>query len=191
MTRLSAPAFLTAMLCALAVPADAQSPWPKTPPEPPFGPIPSPRTAPQPPAPPASIDDMPRQVISTGPLALLLKLPNAEYEVRAGRYLTIGASATRTLWTLPHRSTSGDLFVRVFPEALPFNGVSIGFRAGFTRVPEHGTYRNVGVEGAYTAVTGEHAYMSIGVGSKWIIDAPPSVFGNWHPILRLNLGIGM
>lgn len=186
MTRLIAPALLAAILCAFAVPAFAQSPWPRTPPEPPFGTFPRSR---QPPPPP-TMDEIPRQVISTGPLALLLRLPNAEYEVRAGRYVTFGASATRTLWTLPHRSTSGDVFVRVFPEGLPFNGISVGVRGGYTRIPENGTYQNVGVEGAYT-VARDHAYFSLGVGSKWIVGAPTRVFGGWHPILRMNVGIGL
>lgn len=191
MRRRLIPALLAALQFAIAAPAVAQSPWPRTPPEPPFGTSPRSRRPPQAASqPPPTIDEIPRQVISTGPLALMLRLPNAEYEVRAGRYVTFGASAARTLWTLPHRSTSGDLFVRVFPEGLPFNGVSVGFRGGYTQIPEHGTYRNVGLEGAYTMAR-KHAYLSLGLGSKWFIDTPTTVFAGWHPILRMNVGIGL
>ncbi len=189
MTRVLFLVLLAVSLVTSVAPASAQSPWPRTPPEPPFGSAPRPRRPARPPLPPPSIDDLPRQVISTGPLALMLTLPNAEYEVRAGRYLTVGASAARTLWPVPHRATSGELFVRVFPGGLAFHGASVGFRTGYTRIPRHGTFRNLGMEGAVT-LAHKHFYMSTGIGAKLVVDAPPGLFGEVQPIVRMNVGIG-
>jgi len=140
--------------------------------------------------PPPTIDEVPRHVVSTGPTALLFRLPNLEYEVRTSRYLTVGVSGSRTHWTLGHVSTNGEVFARLFPEGIAFHGFSVGMRTGYTHISDAGRFRSVALEGGYTVTSKKRAYMSMTMGARHILGGPDSIFGPNHPIFRMNVGVG-
>lgn len=183
-------ALLVVSLFATVAPAAAQSPWPRTPPEPPFGSAPRQRRAVPQPAAPVSIADVPRHALSFTPGAFLFLMPNAEYELRTVRYLTVGVSASRSIWMPGRMSSNREMLARVYPAGLAFNGVALGLRTGRTHIDGLGTFRSVGLEGIVTKTAAKRAYMSVSVGGRRVLGAPDGFFGAIQPMVRMNVGLG-
>ena len=140
----------------------------------------------------SAVPAAPRQVISGNPFGLVLDLVNAEYEVRAGSAVTVGAGASRASWGADggRPYVNGDVFVRYFPGGQVFDGRSFGVKAGMTQFPGSGrTYFGLGVDANQTWMLNRHFAFSTGFGLKRLIgdetDGPLII-----PTLRLNVGVG-
>ncbi len=138
-----------------------------------------------------SRDEMPRQVISTNPIGLVINLVNAEYEVRTSDHLTVGAGASRLAWgsgyTRDNPYLNSDVFVRYYPGGTAFNGASYGLKVGYTDLPGDGAYMGIGFDANYTTMWNPHFYSSGGLGFKRLLASSggPRVI----PTLRWNLGV--
>lgn len=187
MTRLLSLALLVlTMLVSFPVPAAAQFPWTV-----PDVLVPRPPRRPSSAMPrPNSLDDVPRHVVSTNPGALLFVTPSIEYELRTLPFLTLGAGASTTLWTFGHTAVNREALIRVFPAGMAFNGPSIGARVGATRISQVGDVRTWAFEGGYTSTPSRHTYVSLSGGIRHLDVGPSDGVGEFHPILRMNLGFG-
>lgn len=190
MSRHTVPTVLLALLLATPTTAAAQL----------WGPTSSqgsstqaPRSAPAPPVPTA---DMPRQVISGNPYGYMINLFNAEYEVRASDHITFGAGASRLAWgpdgfdrQKPY--INSDAFVRYHPGGEAFNGLALGIKAGYTRLPSSGGHLGVGFDVNQNLMLTKHLYSSAGFGLKRLLNRPPGFFNvTLIPTLRWNVGVG-
>lgn len=178
-----------ALVAVLAHPAAAQVP---------AAPAPRPTTA-----------AVPRHVLSANPFGVLLELFNAEYEIRAAEHVTYGVGAsTATVTTYDYTASSadpfdwrevereeryvnGDLFLRYYPGGRAFSGFSFGVKAGFTRIPDQGSYFGVGFDANRSWMLNEHFYLGLGGGLKRLLNADQDAFDlTFIPTLRANVGIG-
>jgi hypothetical protein len=160
--------------------------------------------------PPGAPPPMPSQVLSANPYGLMLELFNSEYEIRASDSITFGAGAsTATVttydysaprtgdpynWTPTEREeryVNGDGFVRYYPGGRAFNGFSFGLKAGFTRIPNQGSYFGLGFDANRSLMLNDHMYLGVGGGLKRLLGADKDAFDlTFIPTLRLNVGIG-
>lgn len=143
---------------------------------------------------PATSGD-PTQVISVNPFGMVLQFYNAEYEVRVSDAVTAGAGASRRGWYVFGEDESprlnGDIFVRYYPWGQAFNGVSLGLKAGATRLPHEGTFAGIGFDLNHSAALTDHVVLSSGLGLKRLVGRHRDVYSD--PViatLRLNVGIG-
>jgi hypothetical protein len=176
---------LAALLTSLAAPALAQVPsavLDAAPQSPPHQDSRSLNTA-------APLDQIPRYVLSTNPIALQLAMPNVEYEVRTVRWLTVGAGTSRSLWASGY-TKNREAIARLYPAGTAFNGLVVGLRLGASDVVDRGTYRTWAFEGGYSSTPRRAAYFSLTGGMRRLINAPPGLFGAVQAILRMNVGVG-
>lgn len=187
MTRWPSPALLVfTLVLAFAAPAAAQFRWPV--PDG-LGPSRPRRSGPVFPT-PASLDDVPRHVVSTNPTAWLLTLPTVEYELRTVPLLAVGASYSKSLWAIGHVTTNREVLARLYPAGMAFNGPMIGVRLGASHVSDLGDFGAWAFEGGYTATPGKHAYVSITGGLRHLNGFPVNNTGEFQPIVRMNIGLG-
>ncbi len=151
----------------------------------------------------------PRQVLSANPFGVLLELFNAEYEIRAAEHVTYGVGgSTATVTTYDYtvsatnpfdrrevereeRYVNGDVFLRYYPGGPAFSGFSFGVKAGFTRIPDQGSYFGVGFDANRSWMLNEHFYLGVGGGLKRLLNADPDAFDlTFIPTFRANVGIG-
>lgn len=162
----------------------------------PLSQLPLPRPGAAGPVSPVAEDQMPHQVLSGNPIGYLIDLYNAEYEMRASRFVTFGAGASRLAWGpdgFDRRQTyiNGDVFLRYYPGGEAFNGVAFGVKAGYTQLPGSGEFVGIGFDANHSVMLNRHFYMGTGVGLKRLLRSPDEVFAiRYIPTLRLNLGIG-
>ena len=187
MTRWLSPALLVfTLVLAFASPVAAQFRWPV-----PDGlGQPRPRRSGPVFTAPASLDDVPRHVVSTNPGAWLLTLPTVEYELRALPVLTVGASYSKSLWAIGHVSTHREALARLYPAGMAFNGPMIGLRLGASDVSDLGDFGTWAFEGGYTATPSRHTYVSLTGGLRHLNGFPVNATGEFQPIVRMSLGLG-
>lgn len=185
-------AFVSVLVLVLGLAADASAQlWPNS--GPPFQ-LPSPRTSGQ--ASPVTADEMPGQVLSGNPIGYLIGLYNAEYEVRAGRFVTFGAGASRLGWGpdgFDHNTPylNGDVFLRYYPGGEAFNGIAVGVKAGYTQLPGSGRFLGLGFDANHSLMLNRHFYMGTGLGLKRLLRQPDGGLAiRYIPTLRFNVGVG-
>lgn len=143
---------------------------------------------------PVPADEMPRQVISSGPIGLLIELVNAEYELRASDHLTVGVGASRLAfgsdYTRENPYLNSDVFVRYYPSGSAFNGVNYGVKVGYTHLPHDGSYLGVGFDANHSVMLNRHFYASSGIGLKRLLRSTDGFALHYIPTLRLNIGVG-
>lgn len=142
-------------------------------------------------APPLSREEMPRHVVSTGPIGLAINLINAEYEVRTNDHVTVGVGASRLAfgseYTRDNPYLNSDVFVRYYPRGTAFNGISWGVKVGYTDLPGDGSYLGIGFDANHSTMLNRHVYSSFGLGMKRLFGGSGSMPA--IPTLRLNFGV--
>ena len=146
-----------------------------------------------------------QQVISFQPLNAVFTVYAAEYERALRPTLTLGVGATG-FFPDELSYTSGDVKLRYYPQARPFQGFSFGASVGITRVSEDYTDAFSGQD-TETSVTGpsggfmldygwllgatQRFYLGLGVGAKvlFVDDADFSDdFIARYPTARVSVG---
>ena len=159
------------------------------------------------PVPPAKAK--PRNVLSTQPLSMILTVYNAEFERALGNTMTLALSAS--YWDSGFFNdevsgdvgyTSGELKLRYYPSAKPFEGLSFAGSAGLTRVfedfndtRETETGPSIGTFLDYSWLLGptNRFYTSVGIGAKAVFLDDREFAGDLtvrYPTARISVGFG-
>jgi hypothetical protein len=134
----------------------------------------------------ASMPAQKNQVLSIQPLSAMFTVYSAEFERRVSPTMTVGFGATH--WgggfdddeaSADAGYTSGDLKVRYYPGAQPFQGFSFGAQAGLTRVTGDVTDNTTG-ESAEGSTTGPTFGVALDYG--WLLGGTKSFY--------VGLGLG-
>ncbi len=157
---------------------------------------------------PGSAVAVPRQVISSNPVGILIELFNLDYERRATETVALGIGGStamvdtydysgvnyRTTYepvTRQERYINSDVFLRYYPAGKALTGRSFGIKVGLTQVPDQGTYFGYGFDLNPSWMLNEHFYYGAGVGLKRLVGTDRSSFDlEYIPTFRLNVGVG-
>lgn len=133
-----------------------------------------------------------QQVISANPFGLLLELFNVEYERVIGESTTAGVGGS-SFFGANDPYVNSDVFLRLYPQGNPLEGLSFGVKAGLTHVGDEGTYFGLGFDFNRSWVMGvkNNYYAGIGFGLKRIFASKDADFDlQYVPTFRIiNVGI--
>ena len=133
-----------------------------------------------------SLPSAKNQVVSLQPITAMFTLYSAELERKLTPTLTLGVGGTYwsdgeddTDGSVDAKYASGDLKLRYYPGATPFQGFSFGVQAGVTRVSGSVTNEGTGEteEGSTTGPT-----FGVALDHNWLLGASKSFY--------VGLGIG-
>lgn len=132
------------------------------------------------------------QVVSANPFGLLLELFNAEYERNVLGTSTAGIGGS---FASPGDDSyvNADVFYRLYPSGRPFDGFSLGVKAGVTSFSNEGSFAGVGFDVNYSWLLGasENLYVGLGFGLKRLYGVGDADIGlNYIPTFRIiNVGL--